>query len=159
MPVTINIDGNKWNYLLSKLLIYSTCARYPDVDEHSLPMVLKALSPSKRSVVPLLEKATANIWTDLTPDGVEACLNSLSRLRVYNNNLLVHFGTLVFSHILFLLELGDWWKCKRMINLYMAIFQVHSLVIGRIGSHLTSLIFGVEVFRLGCKVFQGPKTI
>ena len=41
----------------------------------------------------------------------------------------------------------------------MAIFQVHSLVIGRFGSHLTSLIFGVEVFRLGCKVFQGPKTI
>ena len=39
----------------------------------------------------------------------------------------------------------------------MAIFQVHSLVIGRIGSHLTSLIFGVEVFRLCVRCFKGPR--
>ncbi|RUS88457.1 hypothetical protein EGW08_003794 [Elysia chlorotica] len=84
------ILGNVWIHLVS---------RYPDVDEHSLPLVLQALSPSRKSVVPLLEKAASNIWAELTADGVETCLNSLSRLRVYNNGLMVHLGRWAYVHI------------------------------------------------------------
>lgn len=74
-------------------------SRYPDIDEHSLPMVLQALPSSKRSVVPLLEKAASNIWSELTADGVETCLNSLSRLQVYNTGLMIHLGRWAYVHI------------------------------------------------------------
>ncbi|GFN93080.1 fast kinase domain-containing protein 3, mitochondrial [Plakobranchus ocellatus] len=81
---------NVWIHLVS---------RYSEVDESTLPLVLQALSPSRRSLVPLLEKAAANIWTELTPGGVQACLNSLSRLRVYNSGLMVHLGRWAYVHV------------------------------------------------------------
>ncbi|GFR81312.1 FAST kinase domain-containing protein 3 [Elysia marginata] len=82
--------SNVWVHLIT---------RYPDIDEHSLPMVLQALPPSKRSVVPLLEKAAAKIWPELAPHAVQTCLNSLSRLRVYNSGLMVQFGRWAYIHV------------------------------------------------------------
>ena len=82
------------NLSLARVLFFYQ--RYPDFDGHSLPLVLQALSTNKKSFVPLLEKAAANVWIELTADGVETCLNSLTRLRVYNNGLMVYLGMIFF---------------------------------------------------------------